>query len=227
MLYNIKFQRSKAIKCLIKLSSLFILIILISHILYTNVYAKKSLLKGFKVTHFPFYIYHDAEYKLNHFYLGTMRGDFFHIKINHTHDNNPKKGKTCIKLQYNPRKKPGYGWAQISFQPAPSNYWNDKRGSYDLTTAKKLFFFARGENGDETITFKMVGLNGKDTGNKKLSTGEITLSKDWKLYAIDLSNSVLPEIAGGLAVLFAEQKESTSTIYIDEIQYSDKPQIIQ
>jgi len=152
-----------------------------------------------------------------------MRGDFFHIKINDRYSHDPKVGKTCIRIQYTAEKKLGMGWAQISFQPTPSDYWNTKRGSYDLTTAKKLFFYAKGETGNEIVEFKMAGFNGKESSNKKVTTDEIRLTKKWKLYFIALDNVLLSEIIGGIAIIFSrERNPDKATIYMDQIYYSDK-----
>ena len=143
--------------------------------------------------------------------------------MNDKYIKNTKTGKTCIQIKYTAEKKLGNGWAQISFQPTPSNYWNTRRGSYDLTTAKKLFFYAKGEKGNEIVEFKMVGLNGRESGNKDVSTGEVKLTKNWKLYTINIYNTQLQDIAGGIAIIFSRQlNPEKCTIYIDHIYYIDK-----
>ena len=52
------------------------------------------------------------------------------------------------------------GWGGVVWQN-PANNWGDKPGGWNLTGAKKLSFWARGDKGGEKVTF-LFGLVGKD-----------------------------------------------------------------
>ena len=80
---------------------------------------------------------------------------------------NPHSGKTCLKVDYTASDN----WGGVVWQN-PANNWGDKAGGWNLTGAKKLTFWARGDKGGEVVTF-LFGLIGKDktyhdTGNGKL-----------------------------------------------------------
>ncbi|MBU1077884.1 MAG: hypothetical protein KKH98_11370 [Spirochaetes bacterium] len=198
-------------------------ILLIMLLSALDLHAKYENLKGFKVKRFPFFIYNDASYKLNHYYVGKMMGDFRFLKIDSSFRKEPKSGNTCIRIEYPILQENNKGWAQLSISQNPVNYWNSLRGGYDLTFAKKLFFYAKGTNGDEIVEFKMVKIDGADTDNTKLTTGALRLTKKWKLYEIDLSDSQLDEIAGGFSIFMANKLNPNGcVIYLDQIYYSDQ-----
>jgi hypothetical protein len=81
------------------------------------------------------------------------------------------------------------GWAGIYWQH-PEGNWGDKEG-YDLSDAKAITFYARGETGDEIAEFISGGI---EDGTKKYhddfkkSLGEQILTKEWQQYTIDLSD---------------------------------------
>ncbi|MBN1898216.1 MAG: hypothetical protein JW827_05535 [Spirochaetes bacterium] len=184
--------------------------------------AEENELKGYKVKRFPFYIYTDYGRKINNFIPSGWLGDFYDLKINERWSQNPKSGKTCIQIIYTAEHKDRAGWAGICFQSNPDNYWGTLRGGYDLTTAKRLFFYARGEKGGETIEFRM-GEFKKQHKKNKATTGLVRLTKDWNLYEINLENMQLNDIAGGFCVIFSSKENTNGCIvYLDELYYTDK-----
>jgi hypothetical protein len=112
-----------------------------------------------------------------------------------------------------------FGWTGVAWQN-PANDWGDKPGGYDLTGAKKLTFWAKGEMGGELIDFG-VGLLNSDKefhDTAKVEFKSIKLKKKWKQYSInlkgkDLSNIKIPFywISGG--------NNHTVTFYLDDIQF--------
>ncbi|MBN1898217.1 MAG: hypothetical protein JW827_05540 [Spirochaetes bacterium] len=160
---------------------------------------------------------------MNHYIPSGWMGDWGDIYLNEMYKENPHSGKTCIKIIYSAEKKQKAGWSGIYWQNPPNN-WGYFKGGYDLTGAKRLYFYARGEEGEEYVEFKMGGIIGKysDTtmGNK---TGAIKLSRDWKLYGIDLEGYDLKYISGGFCAVFSSQLNTNGcTFYLDEVYYTDK-----
>lgn len=141
---------------------------------------------GKKVKAYPFYVYKDGNSAEDHFFASGLMGDFADLSVDLYNKENPYSGSSCVKIAYKPAAVQGTGWAGLYWQ-YPANNWGDIPTGYDLRRATKLTFWARGEKGGEVInTFQMGGISGKygDTGAKAI--GPITLSKDWKQYAIDL-----------------------------------------
>lgn len=177
--------------------------------------------KGKKVQ-FPFYVFADKGDKKNHFYPSGWMGDVGDIKYNDQWKDNPQSGNSCIQIKYTAEKKQGSGWAGIYWQN-PANNWGTKNGGYNLTGAKKVFFYARGEKSGETVEFKIGGITGDypDTGSATAS--QLTLSKNWEMYTIDLADMDLSYISGGFCVVFSSDNNPDGfTIYIDNIYITDK-----
>ncbi|MCP4549725.1 MAG: hypothetical protein GY835_24985 [bacterium] len=105
-----------------------------------------------------------------------------------------------IKILYRPGSK---GWAGIYWQ-SPENNWGAYPG-LDLTGAKRITFYARGQNGGEIAEFKSGGIREDQlTGRThhdsfEQSLGRLVLQKLWRKYSIDLSNKDLSNVIGGFA----------------------------
>ncbi|MBX3379918.1 MAG: hypothetical protein KF805_07470 [Phycisphaeraceae bacterium] len=127
---------------------------------------------------------------------------------------NPHSGSNCLKLQYNASDN----WGGIAYQ-SPANDWGDQPGGYDLTGAKRLSFWARGENGGEKIELK-VGTIGKDKKyhDTAVVARPVTLTKDWKKYEIDLSGKDLSVIKTGLVWTVGGQGKPV-TFYLDDVWF--------
>ena len=113
-------------------------------------------------------------------------------------------------------------WGGIYWQNKPDN-WGDKPGNnYSGKGFSKITFWARGEEGDEVVEFKAGGI---DNQNKKYrdsfeeTIGRIPLSREWKLYQIDLSNADLGSVIGGFCWVASTEYNSNNTIifYLDDI----------
>ncbi len=168
----------------------------------------------------PFGVYYDRGSRGNHFIPSGWMGDYGDIKISENCTDNPHSGKTCIKVTYTAQGKQGANWAGMYWQWPPNN-WGEKKGGYDLTGAKKLTLWARGENGGETVLeFKVGGLTGTYSDSDSASIGPIQLTKEWKKYTIDLSDCDLSYISGGFCwVTNAMANPKGCTFYLDDIQY--------
>ena len=137
------------------------------------------------------------------------------IKMDDASPDDPHSGSTCLKAIYTA----GDSWGGVVWQ-SPANDWGDQPGGWDLTGAKKLTFWARGDGGGEVVSFS-YGLLGKDkvysdTGTGKLAN--VALTKDWKQYSIDLTGQDLSRIKTGFAWVVAASGKGV-VFYLDDIRY--------
>ena len=168
----------------------------------------------------PFYVYDDFMSTKNHYAPSGWMGDFGDIKLDQSCSENPKAGKTCIKITYTAEMKQAAGWTGIFWQQ-PANNWGDKKGGFDLSGATKLTFWAKGAKGGEKIAeFKMGGITGEYPDSDSAVIGPIELTNNWEQYSIDLAGKDLSYIIGGFC--FAASKDDNSNgfvIYLDDIVY--------
>ena len=170
----------------------------------------------------PFFVYKDANVKENHYIPSGFMGDYGAIQMNVACTETPKQGPNCIKFTYSAKPTQGMKWAGVYFQN-PANNFGTVDGGHDLTGARKLNFFARGDKGGEVVEFKMGGINGTAFSDSDGATsGPITLTKDWKEYQIDLQGLSLSYIIGGFCwAAKAEDNAEGAIFYLDEIAYAN------
>ena len=165
-----------------------------------------------------FYVYADYKSPLNHFYPSGWMGDTRDLVFDQNNSEYPYAGKTCMKVQYTPQGK--NGWAGIFWQQ-PANNWGDKDGGYNLNKATHITFWMKGEKGGEVVSeIKIGGFKGQFPDSGSAVKKNITLTKDWTLYYIDLRSKKLSRVAGGFC--FAVNKDDNPkgcTFYIDEVRY--------
>jgi hypothetical protein len=171
--------------------------------------------------HLAFYVYADFKSPLNHYHPSGWMGDTKDLNINQANTKTVHSGKTSIRVQYTP--KGGEKWAGVFWQH-PSNNWGDKEGGFDLSKATFLTFWARGEFGNEVISeIKVGGIKGDydewgDSGSA--SRKSIKLTKEWKLYYIDLKKVDTSHIIGGFCFAVNKKQNPRGCVfYIDEIRY--------
>jgi hypothetical protein len=156
------------------------------------------------------------------FFPSGWMGDIDDISLNVQSINNPHSGPECIEILYSAAKSKGAGWAGVYWQ-YPENNWGNMPGWKDIFTgAKRLTFWSRGMNGGEVAEFKMGGITGNypDSVRPAISTGAITLSKEWKQYTIDLTGKDLSHVIGGFCwVTNTMSNPRGCTIYLDDIKY--------
>lgn len=138
------------------------------------------------------------------------------IKMNPACAVQPHSGKTCLQAQYTGLKD----WGGVVWQN-PANNWGAKTGGYNLSGAKELSFWARGDKGGEMVTF-VYGLVGKNQPSADTSTGKldsVPLTKAWKKYTITLAGKNMSHIITGFAWTLGAQGRPV-TFYLDDIRYS-------
>jgi len=162
----------------------------------------------------PFPLYEDHLKEIPYIWSGWM-GDASAIGMDEKFTTNPHSGETCMKCEF---KKPN-GFGGIVWQ-SPANDWGEAPGGFDLTGAKKLTFWARGENGGEIVDFKL-GIIGIEKFFHDSGTASLTgtaLTKEWKQYEIDLSKKDLSCIKTGFMWVLGAKGQPV-VFYLDDIRY--------
>jgi hypothetical protein len=160
----------------------------------------------------PLTVYSEAAEPSGYIPSGWM-GDTKAIQLDPAWADWPQSGKTCLRCAFNANK----GWGGVAWQNPP-NDWGNRAGGYDLTGAKKLTFFARGEQGGEEVVFEFGILphNKKfpDTGKGRLE--KVVLGKEWKRYEIPITNQDLTRIKTGFVWTVASRDQPV-VFYLDNI----------
>ena len=172
--------------------------------------------KDFKV----FNIYTDKSSPGNHYIPSGWMGDFGDIKVNDRYMEDAHSGTTCVKIEYLPRRSQGAGWMGIYWQN-PANNWGSKKAGFDLTGARELVFWARGDKGGEIISeFKVGGITGEFSDSDSAGIGPAMLTQDWKEYKINLQGKDLSHIIGGFCLSAnADDNPDGFIIYLDDLKY--------
>lgn len=175
---------------------------------------------GKKTQEMPFYIYADKGSIQNHFIPSGWMGDYSDLKLDVGAADNPYFGKSSIKITYDNKATNGARWAGMYWQ-YPANNWGGADGGFDLSRAKKLTFWARGEKGGERIEeFKVGGIMGEYSDSDTAGIGPVVLDKEWKQYTIDLTGKDLSYIIGGFAwATNLDVNPDGAVFYLDEIKY--------
>jgi hypothetical protein len=181
-----------------------------------NVGAKVSSDGVFKT----FSVYSDASAPDNHFVPSGWMGDYGDIKMNEKYLTLPHGGSTSIQIVYGNAATQGARWAGIYWQNPPNN-WGTRPGGYDLTGAKKLTFWVRGEKGGERLEeVKIGGITGEYADSDVAGIGPIVLTTEWQQFTIDLEGKDLSSISGGFCwATNLDVNPEGATFYFDDIKY--------
>lgn len=168
----------------------------------------------------PAYVYKDAEDPANQYFPSGFTGDHGAIEMNARCDVQPKEGHTCAMFKYSAEPTEGLAWAGVFFTN-PANNWGTMEGGRDLSGAKKVIFWARGEKGGEMVQFMIGGLaSGAFTDSDGAKGDTIKLTPVWQQYEIDLVGLDLSSIIAGFAwIAKAEDNPKGAVFYLDNIQY--------
>jgi hypothetical protein len=163
----------------------------------------------------PLIIYDEAQRGSPPYVPTGWMGDTKRIALVEDCSTIPHAGKTCIRADF----KAAEGWAGVAWQH-PGNNWGDKPGGWNVAGADRLTFWARGDQGDEVVSFQL-GLIGTDKRYHDTAKGElknVILSTEWMQYSIDLPRADLSRIITGFAWVVAGQGRPV-TFYLDDIRY--------
>lgn len=167
---------------------------------------------GVKVT-LPYVVYDEDDSPGAYAPSGWM-GDTASIKLDTNASTQPKSGKTCMQCEF----QKSDGWGGIVWQN-PADDWGDKLGGLDLSGAKKLSFWVRGDKGGEQVKFGfgLIGRDKKyyDTAKKEM---EVRLETEWRQVTVDLSDMELQRIKTGFYWVAAGQGDPLK-FYVDRVVF--------
>ena len=169
----------------------------------------------------PFYIFSDKGSRLNHFVSSGFMPNGKCLSLDDTWVENCYAGKNCIKITYDiDCSTKDLKWAGI-YWLNPADNWGKQKGGFNLTSAQKLTFWARGEKGGEQIQeFKVGGITGDYPDSDTAVIGPVILTVEWKQYTIDLRGKDLSYISGGFAwATNVDVNPQSCTFYLDEIKF--------
>jgi len=167
----------------------------------------------------PFAVYTEKNSRTNHFVPSGWMGDYGAVTINSGNRDNPYSGATCLKIVYTGEPAQGAGWVGVFWQN-PENNWGSKDGGFNLSGAKKLTFWARGEKGGEKLEFKVGGITGAFPDTDMIGVGPLELTPEWKQYTIDLEGLDLSYMSGGF-IWAASRMDNPEgfVVYLDDVIY--------
>jgi hypothetical protein len=167
------------------------------------------------VARLPFVIYSEQGSPNNHYVPSGWMGNTKAIKMDEGCRIHPHSGETCLRFEY----QDASGWGGVVWQD-PAEDWGDKVGGWNLSGAKQLTFWARGEKGGEEVNFEF-GLLGRDKPHRDSSSGSLSgikLTTDWKQYRLDLTGKDLSCIKTGFCWTVKAQN-NPAMFYLDDIQF--------
>jgi len=175
---------------------------------------------GPKKEFFPFHVFYDGgDHGKNHGAPSGWMGDFRDLMMSTECVENPYSGKSCIKVTYMAQGSKYANWAGVIWQNPPNN-WGELDGGLNLTGARKVTFWARGERGGEVIdAFKFGGIVGAYPDSDSTCISRVVLRSEWTRYEIDLTQCDLSYISGLFCFVFSRfSNPEGCTIYLDDIR---------
>jgi exo-beta-1,3-glucanase (GH17 family) len=185
-------------------------------------------------TPYTFDVYRDADVAGNHYVPSGWMGDTGDIILDECSQEHTHTGRTAIRVEYTAERKGPHecdglspcGWAGVYWQE-PAYNWGDRPGGYDLTGARALTFWAKGENGGENISFKIGGIGCASASYPdslcpaRVLGSPIILTTTWQVFTIPLSADLdLRSLVGGFLWTASQRDNPDGAIfYLDDIQY--------
>jgi hypothetical protein len=168
----------------------------------------------------PFHIYLDNGSVRNHYIPSGFMGDYSDIVLNQNWKKGAASGESCIRVKYSARALQGEKWAGVYWQDPPNNWGTMKNGGYNLSSAKKLRFKARGEKGGETLEFAVGGIPGEFPDSFLAIGAPEILTAEWKEYEVDLEGHDLSICQGGFRFVVSREKHPDGAVfYLDDIRF--------
>ncbi|MFH0953421.1 MAG: hypothetical protein V1873_03730 [Verrucomicrobiota bacterium] len=166
----------------------------------------------------PFYVYNNAVFPpVKNFSPSGYMGDISDLKLAGSYKNLHQEGYPCLKIMY--MAEGHMGWAGVAWQN-PANNWGEFDGGYNLSKAKQLSFWVRGEKGGEIVEFKLGGTAANYPDSENLTSGAITLRNEWTQYMLDLSSADLFYVSSGFGLTLKQDANPNGCVfYIDDVQY--------
>ena len=167
--------------------------------------------------------FHIINYRLlpavDNFAASGFMGDVSDIRLAGAYTGTRTPGFPCLQVKYAAEGEAG--WAGVMWQN-PANNWGTVDGGYNLSKAKKLSFWARGDKGGEIVEFILGGASSVFPDSDGLTTGDIKLTTEWKHYMLDVSKANLSYISSGFGFVLKQPQHPTGcTFYLDEVCYTE------
>ena len=168
----------------------------------------------------PFFVYNNGLVPaVRNFAPSGYMGDVSDLRVMGGYTNTHQEGVACLKVSYASGGE--MGWAGMVWQN-PANNWGEIDGGYNLSSAKRLTFWARGEKGGEVVEFKLGGMASQHPDSDSVSTGDVVLKNEWTEYTLDLKAANLMYISAGFGfVLKQEANAGGCTFFLDDVRYDE------
>lgn len=175
----------------------------------------------------PLVVYGDLKGENAIYIASGYMGDAMALKITSSDEYAPSRadhaGVPALRITYEP--KGANGWAGV-YWLTPANNWGSIKGAgYDLSEAKALTFWIRGDKGGEFLAdIKVGGLTGPYPDSGMASLGAVRLSPNWERYTIDLQGKDMTHVVGGFAFLIRRADNPRGAVfYLDDIRFVADP----
>ncbi|NCC50682.1 MAG: hypothetical protein EOM20_05640 [Spartobacteria bacterium] len=168
----------------------------------------------------PFYVLNNAAIPPpRNFALSGFMGDITDLNAVGAYNNLLVEGRPVLKFKYEPRGN--FGWAGATWQN-PANSWGVYDGGYNLSKAKQLAFWARGDKGGEIVEFTAGGAAANYPDSDTIATGPILLDDEWTEYIVNLSPFEMFYIATGFGLIVKHDRNPYGCVfYLDNIRYEN------
>lgn len=168
----------------------------------------------------PFYVYNNSVTPaIRNFVPSGYMGDVGDLRVMGSYTNVHQEGYPSLKVQYLAVGE--MAWAGLVWQN-PANNWGEQDGGYNLSNARRLSFWAKGETGGEVVEFKLGGMASKHPDSDSISTGNVTLKNEWTRYSLDLGAGNLVYISAGFGFVVKQDADPNGcTFYLDDIRYEE------
>lgn len=178
--------------------------------------AEGSLLK--QPVPMPFHVFNNSVFPpVKNFAPSGYMGDIPDLRLTGSYKVTLQGEYPALKVAY--AAEGPCGWSGVMWQNPPNN-WGELDGGYNLTAARKLMFWARGEKGGEIVEFKLGGTLSNYPDSANLSTGDITLANEWTEYTLDLAGAELDYISAGFGFVVKQESSPEGCVFfLDNIRY--------
>ena len=166
----------------------------------------------------PFYVMNNRILPpVVNFALSGFMGDAEDLKVAGSYSAFRVEGFPVMRIQYAAQGK--NGWVGAAWQN-PANNWGTFDGGYNLSEAKTLAFWAKGEKGGEIVEFTVGGAAANFPDSDTVSTGPVVLNEEWTEYTLPLSSYQMFYIATGFGfVVKQDQNPYGCVFYLDDVRY--------
>jgi hypothetical protein len=132
---------------------------------------------------------------------------------------------TAVRLDFDLRGTAGWVGLAVASR---AGFWGAEEGpGFDLSSAGRLVFAGRGQNGGERIRVKLAVTGDQPFGDSALlpfDTGWIELTAGWREYHLPVDGRQLTRVITPFVVIANRfhNPAATATVFLDEIRYEPR-----